>query len=380
MKIIYCSWGEWSKDDVIDTLGNLGHEVIKYEEKVTSFISDEDYESGLEVVVKNESPDAIFTMNYLPIVSEVANKNSVNYVSYIYDCPHLTLYSKTVLNRCNFFFAFDRKMAEELAGLGAENVYHCPLAVNTTRLEKTLGEKKYDADVTFLGTLYEDDNNHFDKIAGVPDYIRGFVDALVSSQQLFWGYDMTSDIVSDDMCDEILKHAVFDLGETFFDAKREIVRDWIRKKVTVAERRGLIDKLCKAGIKVDLYAPEKPENLGVNYKGYANYYSQMPLIFNQSKINLNITLRSIQSGVPLRVIDILGAGGFCLTNYQPEIAELFENEVELVMYDGPEDLVEKSYFYLEHEDARERIARAGLSRARADFSYEKKLEWMLGRL
>ena len=42
----------------------------------------------------------------------------------------------------------------------------------------------------------------------------------------------------------------------------------------------------------------------------------MPLVFQNSKINLNITLRSIKNGIPLRAIDIMGAGGFLLTNYQ----------------------------------------------------------------
>ena len=35
----------------------------------------------------------------------------------------------------------------------------------------------------------------------------------------------------------------------------------------------------------------------------------MPEVFRKSKINLNITLRSIISGISLRVYDILGAGG-----------------------------------------------------------------------
>ena len=32
-----------------------------------------------------------------------------------------------------------------------------------------------------------------------------------------------------------------------------------------------------------------------------DYYSEMPVIFRKSRINLNITLRSITTGIPLRV-------------------------------------------------------------------------------
>ena len=38
-------------------------------------------------------------------------------------------------------------------------------------------------------------------------------------------------------------------------------------------------------------------------------------MFANSKVNLNITLRNIKTGIPLRALDIMGAGGFLLTNY-----------------------------------------------------------------
>ena len=40
-------------------------------------------------------------------------------------------------------------------------------------------------------------------------------------------------------------------------------------------------------------------------------------------------------------MDILGAGGFLLSNYQPELAEYFEDGKEVVMYHSRADLVEK---------------------------------------
>lgn len=383
MKIIYCTWGEWSADDVCESLITLGNTVIKYDKAPASFIDDEQYETELEQTIKSNGVDIAFTMNYLPVVSKVASNCEIRYVSWVYDCPHLTLYSKTILNKCNHIFIFDRVMAEEVVALGAENVYHMPLAVNTCRIEKQLSrvdsatQNRFKSGVTFLGTLYEDENNRFDQIAGLPDYIKGFVDGLVNSQLLLYGCDLVETGFSDSLCDEVLKHAIFDFGPGFFDIKRKVVRDWIKKKITVKERRGLIDMALRDKNPVTLYAPEKPANLPVDYRGYANYYTEMPLIFNQSKINLNITLRSILSGIPLRVIDILGAGGFCLTNYQPEIAELFENGKELVWYESPEDMLDKIRYYLYNDGEREKIARAGLERARVDFSYESKLTHIL---
>ncbi len=46
------------------------------------------------------------------------------------------------------------------------------------------------------------------------------------------------------------------------------------------------------------------------YGGKIDYYDTMPSVFHNSKINLNITLKTIQTGIPLRAWDILGCGGF----------------------------------------------------------------------
>ena len=99
----------------------------------------------------------------------------------------------------------------------------------------------------------------------------------------------------------------------------------------------------------------------------------MPFIFHNSKINLNITSRTIQTGIPKRVLDILACGGFCLTNYQTEIAEYFEDGTDLVMYSGMGDLVAKVEYYLNHEEERRIIAENGNRRVREAFDLDDKV-------
>ena len=154
----------------------------------------------------------------------------------------------------------------------------------------------------------------------------------------------------------------------------------LRKKVTMNERKNLLTLLGQH-YSVDLYSgSEPPAEMKVNYLGTVDYYSEMPKIFASSKININITLRSIHTGIPLRVIDILGAGGFCLTNYQTELPGYFENGRELVWFESPEDLLDKAEYYLSHEDEREHIARNGREAAEKIFSYDRLLPKILETL
>ena len=74
---------------------------------------------------------------------------------------------------------------------------------------------------------------------------------------------------------------------------------------------------------------------------------------------MNITIRSIQTGLSQRVWDVLGCGGFLLTNYQMEIPEYLEIGKDLDCFENAAELKEKVVYYLEHEEERIEIAKHG---------------------
>ena len=115
----------------------------------------------------------------------------------------------------------------------------------------------------------------------------------------------------------------------------------------------------------------------VNYKGAVDYWEEMPKVFRGSKINLNMTIPNIKSGVPLRIYDILGAGGFCLTNFQAELPMQFENEKHLVWYYDRRDMLEKVDYYMKHDAEREAIVAAGRKLVEETCSYEQRLNEMI---
>ena len=110
------------------------------------------------------------------------------------------------------------------------------------------------------------------------------------------------------------------------------------------------------------------------HKGIVDYHKQMPLFFDESKINLNLTLRSIHSGIPLRVLDCMACGGFVLTNRQPEIADVFCEGEEIVTFRSLQECMDKTAYYLQHEEERMRIAKAGQKKVQEVFSYARGFE------
>lgn len=96
-----------------------------------------------------------------------------------------------------------------------------------------------------------------------------------------------------------------------------------------------------------------------------------------SKVNLNISLKTIRTGIPLRVLDILASGGFVISNFQEELAEYFRLGEEIITYGDIEELYYLVNYYLQHEEERKEIAARGLQRVKEDFRFEERMKVIL---
>ena len=76
-------------------------------------------------------------------------------------------------------------------------------------------------------------------------------------------------------------------------------------------------------------------------------------------------------------MDVLAAGGFLLTTYTSEIAEYFQDGVDLAIARTPEEMYAKAEYYLEHEEERKKIAINGQKKVFEKFAYTKLLPRVL---
>ena len=142
------------------------------------------------------------------------------------------------------------------------------------------------------------------------------------------------------------------------------------------ERKDLLGALSEQ-FNVNLYTPNPtPELPKIHNCGAIDYYNTMPVVFSESRINLNITLRSIQSGIPLRGIDIMAAGGFLMSNYQADFYDFFVPGEDLALYESKDDLMNKCRYYLSHEAERAQIAANGLGKIKESHTYKIRLSEM----
>ena len=379
MKLLIFEWaaGTFTYNDIISSFDEHGivHRTVSYQFDDKN--EDDFFEARFTGKLKEDTYDAVFSVNYFPLVAKCCHSLGVVYISWSYDNPlDVPDIEKTLGFPENHVFVFDRIQAEGYRSKGYTNVHHMPLAVNTRRLDAiklTKQERElYLADVSFVGKMYDSMFNEYRNL--MDDRCRGYIDALSASQSKVFGYWFVDELLTDDIMDRINRHFK-ELDETTqFTLPKEALSYAIAANITRCDRLLILNLLAKR-LKVNIYSWEKCDLLhNVNYMGSCGYHDQMPRVFKASRINLNITLKILQSGIPLRVMDILGSGGFLLSNYQPEIAEHFVNGRDVVMYESIEDALEKAMYYAGNEDLRKEIAKNGHDRAAQLFSYDTQLK------
>ena len=382
MNILYLEWNSFCNEDMIFVLKELGHQVVRmpfggYQ------MTDEEIARLLDKKVQQSSCDFLFSFNYFPGVSKYCKDHELKYVSWVYDSPHIHVYSYTIINSCNYVFLFDYAMYEEFHSAGIQTVYYMPLAVNNARLgnfgENTVCEQSYSQDISFVGSLYTEPKHRlYDKFQNMPPYAKGYLDGLISAQLHVRGYNFLREMLSEDIVLEMQKvYPTNPGGETVLPPEGVYADYVLARQVTAIERKEVLERLGRK-FRVDLYTYDKNVQIpGVYTHGTVDYYTEMPYVFKCSKINLNITLRSIKTGIPLRALDIMGSGGFLLSNYQQELFEYFEPDKDFVYYSDYEELEEKVGYYLTHEKEREQIARKGQKKTFEEHSMKLRVQDML---
>lgn len=384
MKIIFIDWNSFCNQDVVEALEELGHSVKKIPaEKKDLFDSMTQIEKLFHTCKDSRQYEAVFSMSYFPQISNYCKDKGLKYISWVYDNPYVHIYSYTIVNPCNYVFLFDYQMYEELNLAGIKTVYYMPMAANTRRLNRlfhrTKNHDRYKADISFVGSLYsEGKNNLYEKIGELDEFTRGYVEAIVNIQLKLYGVNIIKEALTKEILSSMEKVFPMDPNPTTVMSQEAIYADYIiGRKVTALERKQVLEMLNKE-YNIKLYTNERKVDIpGITNQGYVEYYEEMPLVFHNSKINLNITLKSIKEGIPLRVWDILGAGGFLITNYQSELMEYFTPEEDLVIYNDLGDLKEKTEFYLKNDDIRRKIAANGLEKVRSDHNYINRLTMMM---
>lgn len=371
-----------SSFDIPWALLEIGEQVEIYEKAEFDPLAPvpEEFEK-LDDFLSAHNYDCLISYLFVPEISDICQNQDIIYIGWVYDSPLISLFHPAVKNPCNYLFLFDRAEYEHMLSFEIPHLYYLPMGVNLSRtgaLNITPeDEKNFTCDISFIGSLYEDNAYN--------SFISCFSEEVAAELKLYlvrnlcnWHTIKPWPRVSEKTTAFLSKTLGADVWNRMgMELDLYLGLLFLSRKLAEMDRITVLNTLAEH-YTVDLYTKSDCSFIHhVRTHQGVDYYTDMNKIFYLSKINLNVTLPSIETGLPQRILDIMGSGGFVLTNYQQEIDDYFMIGKEIEVFRDIDELMEKTSYYLSHEEERLRIAMNGYLKVRENFSYTHQLQQIL---
>ncbi len=392
MKILIYHWNSYNQKDVEEAFVKTGNYITILERKTENIEEDMAYVYTVTDMLEQQKPDMLFSVNFFPVLAQACHETGIPYVCWNCDSPLLAMYNNAVFYNTNFIFTFDRSNYEEFKNLGVNHIYHLPLAANTEHFKNILKCNNTDIvlskyDISFIGSMYE--NNSFDRIASsLPDYLCGYFDGALYAQLHVSGGNILEKLLTHDICRQLEEITDYRKSpDSFADIRTLFSTTVLGFKAASMQREFYLNSLAaylqktlsnKHKCFLHLFTGSNTDLLPfIKCHGKVDYNTEMPVIFRQSKINLNMTIPNIKTGIPLRVWDILSCGGFLMTDFRIELMDFFIPGEDIVVFEDAYELEDKAGFYLSHDTIRNKIAQNAYNKISKGHTCQNRIENIL---
>lgn len=384
LKVIYYDSVEIKKNDILWGLLGLGIDVTGSGITVDINLPNEDQIMAIINEVKNF--DYAITQDFSVNVAIACHIAKVKYISWIYDAPQVALYTDYALFDENYIFCFDKMQVERMKQRGISHVFHQPLAANTDYIARidlgTTVTRQYASDISFVGQLYDTPalNSFFDMIT--PQEKESW---LKDIRKYVFNWDRNTNIYREhsEIASVLSKYITGSDFEYYKTEPEFIFKSLIYSNYLSREERLFVLREASARFNTSIYTTDRDYDLAKTISGLnvnRRIKDEIPYqVYHASKLNLNLTIRSIETAAPQRVFDIMGAGGAVISDYREEMAELFVPDKEIILFESIEEFLDKSSYYLERDAKRNAIAVAGKKRIEREYNYKKILPTIFER-
>lgn len=385
MKLLFVEWKSLCQQDIGAEFERRGWTVDYYhfprEEEDTRLNTALAEKLG-KVIIEGHY-DIVFSFNYFPVISIACNACRVKYVSWTFDSPFIQLYSNTINYPYNYVFVFDKGTCMELWKRDIQTVYYLPMAAPVERYSSYKVtedmQKEYGTDIAFIGSTYREKKNRFyERLDGISEYTKGYLDGCIQTQKAVYGEFLLEKLLKPEIMQDMMRVCPLVVNRDGFESLEWVYANYfLARQVTAMEREEVLQKLSEK-YRVDLYTYEETPALPkVRNRGTAEVIKEAPVIYRCAKMNLNISLRSILSGIPLRAFEIMGSGGFLLSNFQEDFLEYFTEGEDFAYYADYEDMMNKAEYYLTHEKERQEVAENGKRKIIEKHTYRQRVDTIL---
>ncbi len=257
-------------------------------------------------------------------------------------------------------FVWDRAYLEAWKRMGARHVHPTMLAADTSTFPPRMPAYRYD--VSFAGRMGDPaELRRVRQIAANPR-TNEFVDRLIerklarTSKPLL---ELWAELVRESFPDMLLDWNRPGMGELHLHIHRE---------GSALLRRTLLQ--CIRSARPDIFGadweiPEAAVHPPVDYAG------ELPGVYADSRINVNITALQLEYSVNNRIFDVAAVGGFLLTDHREDLQRVFPDFGRMTYHSGDE-LNDRVAYFLSHEGERRDLAAELQKAVLAHHTYEHR--------
>ena len=382
VRILYIPTNEIKLLDIPRVLDEMGYNIYHASFGISAQEYDKNAYKKIIAVIDRLGIHCAISYDFVPTIAQACFETGIPYVAWVYDAPQKELYTHYALYPCNYIFAFDKIQVRRLQDIGIKNAVHMPLAVHSDKVNMVtdiVGKKsssKYQDEIAFVGQLYQVENEDV-LLERMGEKLSQQLHQNIDSCFMKWDRNTHLHGLMSEECVaflEELEEYKIRKNYPFMEEQFYYEAALLSRMLANRERVHVLNRLAE---KYDVVFYTYDKNVSqlsdkVKIKPGMSY-DLLSHVFQKSKINLNITLHCIETGASQRVLDVMAAGGFLLSNYQEELEEMFIPGEEIVLYHNEQELEELVEYYLTHDEERERIARKGQQRVLREYNYKEGL-------
>ena len=361
-KIIFLDKAYFLQKETIAVLKSLGHTVVALQVQ-------DDPKQMLDNLLKTclqVKPDFIMGTNHIGFDPDGKIANVLNELNlpvlfwYLDDFRFIIPHGRNQALPNIAVFSFEKTDLPDLRKFGFEHVFYMPAG----------SPLQPDADFSDPAFSYLQDRISFVGNTFLDAQERWFHPRY---PELYEKLDFTKwDAHQKTLVDFIIEEQV-----TQFSSEGELFHyaGYVAGRSTMENRIELLKQISNPVVFGDRHWPE----LGLNVEIHPPVHpaETAPKIFKASQINLNISSTQLHTSVNQRVFDVPLSDGFLLTDWRESLAELFDPEKELAVYNSEEELKDKIDYYKNHDTERNKITTRAAERVEKEHLLEHRIQKML---
>ena len=202
-KILFYQWYSFMNPGIEKAFKQLEiqYDILYYQQ--TDWEEDAIFEEKIEKQIQDNVYDAVFSVNFAPVISKVCQHRGIRYISWVYDSPMHIRNIEVMKNSCNEIYMFDWGQVQEYKKLGV-NMEHLPLAVDSEIFNLPMNDeiiKKYSAQISLVGKMYTTDYPKY--TSPLSTETKKLLNDMISSQRDVYNDCFIPELLTDELLQKI---------------------------------------------------------------------------------------------------------------------------------------------------------------------------------